>query len=139
MPAVLVELLSPHAAAVTAAAANTVVAIKRRMVSSLWFDEMEFRLALERPADSAGGIDDGVLFLRGVDGLAVPLGHLGRRLQLDREPHVRDHLRVAAAGHTVLVILKPDERTGAVAVHADRMGVDRSVDTQRRRFCQIGR
>ena len=35
---------------------------------------------------------------------------------------------IAAAGHAVLVVPQPDERAGAVAVHADRMRVHRAVD-----------
>ena len=85
-------------------------------------------LALQRPANLAVGVDDDVFFLRHPHRLAVPLGHRRRRLQLDREPHARDDLGVAASGHAVLIVPESDQRAGAVAVQADRMRVDGAVD-----------
>ena len=84
------------------------------------------RFSAQRTFPSAPTID--VLFLRHAHRLAAPLGDRRRRLQLDREPHARDDLRVAAAGHAVLVVPQADQRTGAVAVQADRVRVDRAVD-----------
>jgi len=90
--------------------------------------EKQLGLPAQRPAQLAFRIDDRVLLLSHPHRLAAPLRDRTRRLQLDRPPHARDHLRVAAAGNAVLVVPQPDDRARAVAVEADRVRVDRAVD-----------
>src|SRR5438046_209032 len=92
---------------------------------------MELGLPLERPACDAVGTNHRVLLLRRSHRLIAPFGHRCRRLKLDREPHVWNHLRVAATGNTILIVPQSNQWPGAVAVHTDRMRVDRSVETRR--------
>src|SRR6266516_3608703 len=93
--------------------------------------EKQLMLSLPGPAVSAAGADDHVLFLRHLHRLSAPLRHWRCGLQLDREPHRRDHARFAAAGDAVLIVPEADERSGAVAVQADRMRVHRAGDAFR--------
>ncbi len=72
--------------------------------SSRAADEEQSILALPRPSRFAVGADDHVLLLRHLHRLPTPLRHRRRRLQLDREPHRRNHSRVAAADDAVLII-----------------------------------
>src|SRR5262249_59744070 len=88
-------------------------------------------LPLARPAVPAVGADDHVLFLRHLNRLAAPLGNRRGCLQLDRKPHRRDDAGFAAPDDAVLVVPEADERTGAVAIQANRMRVHRAVDALR--------
>src|SRR6516162_10139263 len=85
-------------------------------------------LALEGPPGFAVSANDTVLFLRHLNRLAAPFRDGRRRLELNREPHGRHDLGVAATGNAVLIVPEPDKRSGSMPVHADGMRVHRAGD-----------
>src|SRR5262249_41966752 len=100
---------SPAPASATAAANITVVFFTFRIVvisgeperlalrELALSNQKQLVLTLQRPADLPVGADDRVFFLRHSHFLSSPLGDWRCRLQLDREPHARDHFRIAAS------------------------------------------
>src|SRR6266498_2072651 len=98
---------------------------------------MIFGLALQHPGWAPGFVDHRILFGSDPQVLAAPFTDGGSRGELDRKPAARQDEYIAATGHTLLTVPQADQRSRTVSVIADRMSVDRAVDTFRlhRRKC----
>ena len=75
-------------------------------------------------------VEEGVFFLAEVELLAVPFGHGNAGVEFDRPGGVGAN-RVFAARVGGLIVPEADAATRAVAVEADRMGVDGGLETLR--------
>ena len=80
------------------------------------------------PVEIAHGfaVEEGIFFLAEVDFLAVPFGHGGAGVEFDRPGGVGAQ-RMLAAGVGGLIVPEADAASRAVAVEADRVGVDARV------------
>src|SRR5687768_4914170 len=93
-------------------------------------DKVKLSLPPERPRFGSRRVDRHVFLESHADALTAPLWNGRCGLKLDREPHGRNHRNVPATWHALLIIPQADERSGAMAMHSDRMRVHRSIDSR---------
>ena len=93
-------------------------------------DEDQLGLPAVEVLDAVGGQGDALL-QRHPHALAAPLGHRPAHGELQRVDGVGVHGVVAGPADAALLVPLADRRPGAVAVDADRVGVDVGVDALR--------